>query len=197
MRPGAAADAAAPNAWATGRPQGTERTFSERSVTCPAMKEIDRQRELYREALGLLGVGDVVAAGPVMAPRPQVRGGLRRWFRRRRGSLHPADQMAGLNVLALGDGALWLYRAPKWGAGMPTIERLVGWWPASTVTLASTYKELESLDYDTGTNYRTKVVRIGVKAEGNERLTVVDGLQNDQTRELVREIKQATGQRKN
>lgn len=161
------------------------------------MKEIDRQRELYREALGLLGVDDVVTAGPVMAPRPQVRGGLKRWFRRRGGSQHPADQMAGLNVLALADDALWLYRAPKWAGGIPRIERLVGWWPISTVTLASTYKELESLDYDTGTNYKTKVVRLGIKAEGDERLTRVDGLQNDQTRELVREIKRATGQRKN
>lgn len=105
--------------------------------------------------------------------------------------------MAGLNVLALGDGALWLYRAPKWGPSMPTIERLVGWWPIATVTLASTHKELESLDYDTGNTYRTKVVRIGIKADGDERLTRVDGLQNDQTRELVREIKRATGQRKN
>ncbi len=161
------------------------------------MKEIDRQRELYREALGLLGVEDVVAAGPVMAPRPQVRGGLKRWFRRRGGSQHPADQMAGLNVLALGDGALWLYRAPKWAGGIPRIERLVGWWPIATVKLASTYKELQSLDYDTGNNYKTKVVRIGIKADDDERLTVVDGLQNDQTRELVREIKRATGQRKN
>ena len=168
-----------------------------RSVTCAAVKEIDRQRELYREALAMLGVREMVAAGPVMAPRPQVRGGLKRWFRRRGGSQHPADQMAGLNVLALGDGALWLYRAPKWQGGIPGIERLVGWWPVSTVTLASTYKELESLDYDTGTNYKTKVVRLGIKAEGDERLTRVDGLQNDQTRELVREIKRATGQRKN
>ena len=161
------------------------------------MKEIDRQRELYRDALASLGVHEMVAAGPVMAPRPQVRGGLKRWLRRRGGSQHPADQMAGLNVLALGDGALWLYRAPKWQGGTPGIERLVGWWPISTVTLASTYKELESLDYDTGTNYKTKVVRLGIKAEGDERLTRVDGLQNDQTRELVREIKRATGQREN
>lgn len=162
------------------------------------MKEIDRQRELYRETLGLLGVDDVVAAGPVMAAQPQVRGAVVRWWRRRRGSRHPADRISGLNVLALAGGELLLYRAPKWGpGGIPTIDRLVGWWPIDTVTLASTYQELQSLDYDTGNTTRTKVVRIGIKAEGDDRLTVLHGLQNDQTRELVREIKRATGQREN
>ncbi len=161
------------------------------------MKEIDRQRELYRETLGLLGVDDVVAAGPVMAAQPQVRGAVARWWRRRRGSHHPVDLISGLNVLALAGGALWLYRAPKWGpGGIPTIDRLVGWWPVADVTLASTYKELSSLDYDTGNSYKTKVVLIGIKAEGDDRLTLLHGLQNDQTRELVREIKRATGQRK-
>lgn len=161
------------------------------------MKEIDRQRQLYRETLGLLGVDDVVAAGPVMAAQPQVRGAVVRWWRRRRGSHHPADRIAGLNVLALAGGALWLYRAPKWGpGGISTIDRLVGWWPVADVTLASTYKELQSLDYDTGNTTRTKVVRIGIKSAGDDRLTVLHGLSNDQTRELVREIKRATGQRK-
>ncbi len=46
-------------------------------------------------------------------------------------------------------------------------------------------------------HYKTKVVRIAIKADGDEHPTVVDGLQNDQTREVVREIKRATGQRKN
>lgn len=80
--------------------------------------------------------------------------------------------------------------------GIPTIDRLVGWWPVADVTLASTYKELQSLDYDTGNTTRTKVVRIGIKSAGDDRLTVLHGLSNDQTRELVREIKRATGQRK-
>ena len=161
------------------------------------MKEIDRQRELYRETLGMLGVEDVVAAGPVMAAQPQVRGAVKRWLKRRGGSTHPADRIAGLNVLALAAGALWLYRAPKWGpGGIPTIDRLVGWWPVADVTLASTYKELASLDYDTGNTYKTKVVLLGIKAEGDDRITLLHGLQNDQTRELVREIKRATGQRK-
>jgi hypothetical protein len=160
------------------------------------VKWIDQQREQYRDALALEGLEDMVAAAPVLAPRPQVRGGLKRWFRRRRGSTHPADLMAGTNVLALGDGAVWLWRSPKWKGPVPRIEELVGWWPIATIKLASSYKELQSYDYDTSTTYRTKVVQIGIKAQDDERLTVVIGLQNEQTREIVRAIKRATGQRK-
>lgn len=160
------------------------------------MKWIDQQREQYRDELSLLGVDDVVTAAPVLAPRPQVRGGLKRWWRRRRGSNHPADLMAGTNVLALADGAVWLWRSPKWRGPIPRIEELVGWWPVDGIKLASSYKELESYDYDTSIRYRTKVVQIGIKPTDDERLTVVIGMQNEQTREIVREIKRATGQRK-
>ena len=161
------------------------------------MKFADQQREQYREALTERGLTDVVTAAFALAPPPQVRGGLKRWWRRRRGSTHPADLMAGRNVLALADAAVWLYRAPKWKRGaIPEIEELAGWWPIGTIKLASTYKELESYDYDSNIRYKTKVVRLGIKADGDERLTVVDGLQGEQTRELVREIKRATGQRK-
>ena len=102
------------------------------------MKEIDRQRELYRETLGLLGVEHVVAAGPVMAAQPQVRGAVKRWWGRRRGSTHPADRIAGLNVLALagdiriattnarlGFPEARLGNTPAWG-GVPRLTRLVG-----------------------------------------------------------------------
>ena len=130
--------------------------------------------------LALEGLTDVVTAAPVLAPPPQVRGGLRRWWRRRRGSQHPADLMAGRNVLALADGAVWLYRSPKWKGPVPEIEELVGWWPAATMKLASTYKELESYDYDSNIRYKTKVVRLGIKPEDDERLTVLDGLQGEQ-----------------
>jgi hypothetical protein len=162
-----------------------------------AVKEIDRLRANYHEVLTGLGRTEVVAAGPVMAAEPQVRGAVRRWWRRRRGSQHPADRIANLNVLALADGALWLHRAPKWGpGGVPGIEELVGWWPVPDVRLASSYKELQSYDHDTNIRYRTKVVQLGIKAAGDDRLTVLHGMQNEQTRELVREIKRATGQRK-
>ena len=50
-------------------------------------------------------------------------------------------------------------------------------------------RELASLDYDTGNTPETKVVLLGIKAEGDDRLTLLHGLQNGQTRELVREIK--------